>query len=245
MGLGSRIGMIFTNFIIMIPLFILLIASAIISSIAQSNIADLADQNPSIKNAHNLIRYSTITLWILFAIAILGNAVIGLVASIPYLYAMIMGVFILVNIAVAIVFFYSANAVRNSQDYKDNKEKALTLFKQLIGIGITMVVSAGLLLIYIFWGIHKYRKEGGLTGDIGYISEAGMVVAPEFAPVWTAGQQYSQEQLGERYGDRGEKVRSLISAGQQFDLARKDDSSIVRTIRGNPELMSAALKALA
>lgn len=241
MSLGSRLGMIVTNFLTMIPLFILLIASAIMSSITQNGLSKLSDQNKDIQNAHRFVKYCTITLWILFAIALLGNAFIGLVAALPYLYAMIMGVFMLVNFSVAGVFFYAANSVRNSADYKKGSADAETLFKQLIGTGIAMVISCALLFIYIFWGIHKYRKQGGLTGDIGYVSEAGMFVAPEFAPVWAAGQEYSRDALGDAYGDRAGQMQSLFALGKGMDR----DAPIVQSIRQNPELMAAALKALA
>jgi len=251
MGIGSRIGMIITNFLIMIPLFILLLASAIISSMAQESLSKLADQSDAIKNSHDYVRYCTITLWVLFAIAFLGNIFIGMVASIPYLYAFIMGIFIVVNLTIAGIFFYSANNVRNSSDYKQNTDASITLFRQLLGIGIIMVVSSMLLLFYIIWGIRKYHKEGGVAGDVGYISEAGMVIAPELAPVWMAGQQYSKSNLGEEdYNARSSQVQSLIGAGQQFGDARSQggDSSfggIINTIKSNPKLMAAAFEALA
>jgi len=251
MGLGSRIRMIIISFIVMIPLFILLLASAIVSSIAQEGLSELKDQNSSIKNAHKYVKYCTITLWVLFALSVLGSVWTVFIASMPYIYAMIMGVFIIVNLVVAGVFFYAANAVRESKDYKEGTKESKKVFSELIGIGVAMVVASGLLFVYIIWNIHKYRKEGGLTGDIGYISEAGMVVAPEFAPVWSAGSNYSKSQLGEEaYGQRGEQVQALAGAGQGLIAAKRASGKtglggIVQTIKSNPELMAAAFEALA
>ena len=62
MGLGSRIGLVVGNMALLIPVFILLLISAIMSSVGAAKLTKL-EQSDVVKNAHKMVTTSTVVLW--------------------------------------------------------------------------------------------------------------------------------------------------------------------------------------
>lgn len=235
MGLGSRIGLVFVNFLTFIPLIALLLAAAIMSSIGAANLAKLSDQNDKVKNAYKWTTGSTVFLWISFAVSIVSVLIIPTIASFPYLYGIATGTYILFDIALAGIFFYAADAARTSKDYKDGDADAKMAFNMFLSIGIIMLIAAILLGIYTFWGIKKYRKEGGLTSDVRLGTQ---IFAPEYgAFVQTyAGKPTQQEQkMQQQYQQLSTTADQLYQGQQQYGGGLR---GLYRAAKKNPELFA-------
>ncbi len=253
MGIGSRIGLVFSNLAMLIPVFILLIASAIMSSIGAAKIASLNDQD-AVANAHKYVTMSTVLLWIIFAGGFVFSFTIGLfiipyLITIPYLYGGIMIMFALLNFVIAGILFYAANAVRGSKDYQDGTDDAKSAFNNCLITGIMMVIAAIFMIGYALFSIHKYRKAGGLRGDIAVGAEIGAVLQPEFAPVLGVVGAAAREGLTEsqqaEQAKRASGAKGLIDIGTKVTAATgkggKGFTSLLTEERA-PQLVQTALE---
>jgi len=219
MGLGSRIGFIFTNFLLLIPVFALLATTAVMSAVGAAELDKLGDAS----TAHKWVTLSTLVLWGLLVGGILFLFTIGLsmmpfLMSMPYIFAFIMTIFCFVNLAIAGVMFYGAASARNSKSTNTvSKTKAE---HALIWCGSLMTLSAIFLMAYTAYEIHKYRKGGGLTGDVAVVGEYGGQLAmamgqPELGvPLQAIGgiaKQNLQPEHVEEYNQRAAQIKQ----GQQ------------------------------
>ncbi len=224
MGLGSRIGIVFSNIAILIPVYILLIVSAIMSSIGAAKIASLDDQ-AAVATAHKYVTNSTILLWLLFAGGLVFSFTIGIfiipwLVTIPYLYGGVMILFSILNLVISGLLFYSANAVRLSTDYKNGTDDAKSAYTMCLSTGLMMVITAIFLIAYSAFTIYKYHKGGGLRSDIVVGSEIGAIVAPEFAPilgvVGTAAKKGPPETQQQEQARQVSSAKSLINIGTKL-----------------------------
>ena len=172
MGIGTRIGIIAANIAILIPVFTVLIASAVMSSMVAVKIKKLTDQNISVKKALKYATRSTIALWILSVGSILFSFTIG----IPYLYGVIMIIFAIINLVIAGIFFYTCIVIRKSTDYKNNTENAKSAYKYSLIIGLMLLCAAIFMIGYAVWSINKYIKGGGLSGDLALAAKIAPIV---------------------------------------------------------------------
>lgn len=187
MGIGDRISIIVGNVAMMFPVYILLLVTAIMSSIGQSHLDKLA-KTSSTTFAYNLVQKTTIALWILFAGGLVFSFTFGLfiipaIVSIPYLYGGIMILFAILNMYLAGTLFYGANAARISDEFKNGNTHAKESFKTLVICGILMVVTSVFMFGYSMYTMTSYNRQGGVTGDIAMIADAGQIAAPQFAPI--------------------------------------------------------------
>lgn len=247
MGLQNRLSSILLNLIIMLPLIILLLASAIISSISANDVKSLGSE---MNKVYKMITYSTLILWATFGISLLGSIFVSMFASWPYLFAGLMFIFVILNVSLAGVFFYSVNKISNTASYKKKDSKAVRAHKNLLGIGIAMVISSILVIIYTFWDIYRYRKEGGLSGDVVLTAQAIPYIAPQFAPIAAVVEPYAQQQLNPQQQaevqQRQAGLQTLLGENYGNTGLLKDISNkgIKNTIMNNPQLISKAMNAL-
>jgi len=242
MGLGSRIGIVFANIAVLIPVFILLIVSAIMSSIGAAKIASLKDQD-AVGTAHKYVTTSTVLLWLLFAGSIVFSFTIGLfiipwIVTIPYLYGGVMIIFAILNLVIAGLLFYSANAVRKSKDYKDGTNDAKSAYNNCLITGIMMVIAAIFMIAYSAFTIYKYRKAGGVRADIVVGAEVGAIVAPEFAPVLAAVGAAARKDLPQRQQE--EQARQVSSAKSLLDIGTKFAAATGKGIAPQPKLAASS-----
>jgi len=227
MGIESRFGLVLGNIAMLLPVFIILITSAIMSAIGAANLAKLKDQNESVKNAHKLVTNSTIVLWALFGGGLLFAFTIGLILipwliTIPYLYGGIMIIFAIINLVLAGILFSGANTARTSKDYKDSNPAAKAAYNNLLICGILMVVSAVFIIGYAVYTIYKYHKMGGVTSDVALASEIGKVVAPEYAVPLAAAGEAAKARLSEA---QQQKVQENVAQASQLQALFKKPSS--------------------
>jgi len=222
MGLGDRIGLVFTNIAILIPVFILLLVSAIVSSIGAAKMATLKES--TLETAHKYVTWSTVSLWVLFVGSLVFSFTIGLLIipwliTIPYLYGGVMIMFALINLVIASILFYAANSIRTSQDYIKGTPDAKSAFNYILSSGIMMLISAIFMVGYSVWSIYKYRKAGGLTGDIVIATElAPLVLGPEAAPISTAIGSVAKSALSE--GQQTAAVKTATSVQTLADIGK-------------------------
>ena len=252
MGLGARISLVAGNIAMLIPVFILLLVSAIMSAIGASNLAKL-DQSKEVKNAHKLVSWSTVALWVLFGGGFVFASTIGLfiipwMITIPYLYGGAMILFALINLVIAGILFYGANVAHTSKDYK-NSDAAKSAYSNLLVCGILMVLGAIFMVGYSVFTMHKYRKAGGVTGDVAVAAQYGKYVAPEFAPALAvvggaAEQQLSDSQKAElkQRSSQAEQLQQLGGAAQQ--ATGKGGGGIQRLLK-KPEVVEAVKNLMA
>jgi hypothetical protein len=250
MGLGSRFGLIFTNFAILMPVFIVLIVTAITTSIASAKINSLKDQTEAIKKSYKYVTLTTIALWCLFAGGIFGGIFfIPFLALFPYLFGGIMFLFAIINMVMAGVMFYAAISVKNTSDYKNNNNDAKSAYNQSVYSGLGLMFASIFMVGYSIWSIYHYNKIGGLTGDVAIAAQIVPFVAPEFAiPASMAG-QYAQQQLGQQqYQNTGaQNIPALKEAGAQIQQASQGMSvqQGLAFLAKNPDLAKNFLKAMA
>ncbi len=188
MGLGERLGLVFSNMAMLIPVFIILATTAVLSAIGAAKLAKLK-RNDTIDNARKWVNNSTIALWAIFGGVLIFSFTIGLavlptLVSMPYLYGGILILFALVNLTLAGMLLYGANAARTSDEYKAGDSNAKSAFNNLLICGILMVVAAIFMIGYTVYTIVKYRRGGGFTGDIAVAAEvAPLILGPEAIPI--------------------------------------------------------------
>ncbi len=254
MGLGARIGLIAGNMAMLIPVFILLLVSAIMSAIGAANLAKLDDQSKTVKNAHKLVSWTTVALWVIigggFVFSFtLGLFIIPMVINIPYLYGGVMILFALLNLMLAGILFYGANAARTSKDYKAGSKDAKSAYSNLLVCGILMVLGAIFMIGYSVFTIHKYRKGGGVAGDVALVGKYGKYVAPEFAPAFAVVGSAAEQQLSE--SQKAELEQRSAQAGQLQQLsgpiqqATAKEGAGLQSLLKNPEALAAVKKLMA
>jgi hypothetical protein len=237
MSIAHRIGVVLLNILILFPAYLLLVISAIMSSVTAADIAKLKDQNPGVKNAHKWVTTVTIMLWLLSAGMIgfsmtLGLVVIPWLVSVPYLYGFIMILFSLLNLAIAGILFYAANVVQKSEDYKNGDKTAKEAFKSSLTIGLLMVGASLFLLGYSVYTISSYYSAGGITGDIVMAAKVAPAIVPEIgAPAaaigalaqqgLTSGQKEgtAQADTARQYFEQAQKLYAAAQAAQQQKAA--------------------------
>jgi hypothetical protein len=177
MSLGSRAGIVFGNAILLVPVFVLLIVSAIMTSISAANINKLPDTSQIYRYTRNI----TVTLWVLFGASIvfmftIGILVLPMLVAYPYLYGFIMILFAILNISLAGILFYVSTKVKSNPKY--NTDEGQKAYKNSLIPAILMLSAGIFMFIYSVYSIYKYRKLGGMTADMQLVSQ---FVAPEFA----------------------------------------------------------------
>ena len=256
MGLTGRIGIVFSNSLIIIPVFILLLVTAIMTSIGAAKLDDLTGTS----TAHQWVSWSTVALWILFVGGLgfmftIGLFIIPWVVTIPYLFGGALSIFGVVNLAIAGILFYGANAARTSPEYKDtsdsNHDNAKTAFNTLLISGLMMTIASLLMFGYSAFTIYKYHKEGGLTGDVALVGKYGGDIAtltgqPELAiPLQTAGGMAKRSLHRSQQAElekRGAKVGQLKGLAGQISKATKQGG--IKSLISNPEFVEGSLGAL-
>ena len=199
MGLGSRIEFILVNVLILIPVFMIILASAIMSKRAVAAMKSVSGIDKEVE----YVKAAEMTLWILFVGGLAFMFTIGMfimpwLVTIPYLFGIVMMVFAIGNLALAAIMFYSAAKVSKTTAYTSKNKQALSAHKDLMITGIIMTVSALFVIGYTVFAIHKYRKGGGLRGDMALVGRYGGDIAmaagqPEFAvPLQAMGQRAEQ-----------------------------------------------------
>ncbi len=236
-NLVSRMGIVFANMVILIPVFAVLLASAIMSSIAAVKINKLQDQSDSVKKAYKFTTGSTITLWILSVGSLVFSFTIGLfiipwLVGIPYLYGAVMFIFAIINLVMAGIFFYNTNAIRKSIDYKNAEENAKSAFKYCLSIGLMMLFAALFMIGYAIWSVYKYHKGGGLAGDINIALEVAPLLIPGVGEVAVGSEVLGGiakgtsvlskvPQLAKAFGAQAEDIGRIFQVGQQLGLGGK------------------------
>lgn len=147
-----------SNILVLIPIFIVLVSAASMSSNGGSKLLKLSKQTKKIKKAHEYVVRVTVALWILVILSGIILIFTGLVATIPYLYGGVMIAYAIINIVFAGMIFYGADAARTSEDYKDGKENAESAFKTLLFCGLLMLLMSLFLIIYSVHTIRKYHS---------------------------------------------------------------------------------------
>ena len=255
MGLGSRIGIVFANIAALIPVFIVLLLSAIMSSEGASKLAKLN----GVSEAHKWVTLSTIGLWVLFGGGLVFAFTFGLflipwLVTVPYLYGAVLVLLAIVNIVFAGIFFYGANKARLNKAYKDtssaNHKDAKSAFKTLLICGLMMTFGAVFMFGYSIFAIVHYRKGGGITGDVALAGRYGSQIAmaagqPEFAvPLQQVGgmaeQRLSgnqQQELQQRVGQIGQ----LNQLSQQYSKSTGKNGGL-KSFLSNPQTLETAAK---
>jgi hypothetical protein len=184
----GRIGLVFTNVAILIPVYIVLLVSAILSSIIAGKLSKFTDQSDSIKTVRKYVGWSTTILWILFVGSLIffftiGFLIIPYLVSVPYFYGTLMLLFAIGNIVLSGYFFYTTNIIYKSKDYTSGSSDAKSAFKYSLSVGLMMLFASIFMIWYAIWSMRAYHKEGGLTGDISIAAE---LAVPELAPFASA-----------------------------------------------------------
>ena len=201
MAIVERIGLSLTNYLFAFLVSVILFASAIMVTQGYH-----ASKKTDIKTVINFSKKIMITLWILTILSFL----LIFTASSPYIYGAISIILIMIQFAFSGVLFYIAGKVHNKSKEAYNK----------------FMISASLLLlaaiinsVYTFYTIHKYRKLGGLSGDISTVLKTtATFVDPAYAMQLNAAggyfdQNLTQEQLAQQQQDVG-ILQGGIAGGQ-------------------------------
>ena len=245
----GRLSVVFTNVLILIPVFILLLASAIIATKDLSTLKKVKEET-----AAKWMRVVEIALWILFAGGLVFSFTIGIilipwVITIPYLHGFVLVTLGIINFLASIVFFYAANAIRGSDAYKkeDDKNHARDVagFKRLVGGGVAMLLASLFMVIYSVVTIISYHRGGGLTGDAALVGKYGGDIAmlagqPELAiPLQALGgaaEKNLNEGQKQQLGARADKVDAAKKLNQHYNKGGLDG------ILKNPEMLKILLK---
>ena len=228
MGLFGRLGLLLGNSALIIPVFILILISAILTSVASSKL----QKKYNSEEISKWVKASTISLWSLFIGGLIIMFTMGvIVVTIPYLFNGGLIIFSLLNISIAGILFYAYNQIKKNPDYNEEDKSTLNL---MLASGIIQIISGILLLIYSIYSIHKYRKGGGVTGDVALVGEYGGDIAmalgqPEIAiPLQTIGQaakqnlnQNEQQELQQRI-TQANKIKTQIppQLSQNFNITQ-------------------------
>jgi hypothetical protein len=224
MTLIGRIGLVLSNIILLIPVYILLLITAIMSSIGAENLKNLSNGD----KAYSKMVKVTITLWVLFGGSLIFFLTLGLfimpyLIGIPYLYGGLMFIFAIINFVLSIYLFYGANVARTSNEFKNKDKKANKAFNNLLVCGILMFVGSILMIIYGIYIIYKYSKIGGITGDIKIGSEIAPIIQPELAPLSLLVGQIADKEL------KSEQKLSETETKQLQDLTKLLQEQISKT----------------
>ena len=170
MSIADRLGLVVKNVLVLIPVFIVIVVSAILSAVGAKNLSELDDSNKNVERASKMVTNITIALWSILVIGFILTSIIGLfIIQIPYLYGTAMIIYSLVNLALAGILFYASWAIRTSTEYKDPKNiknvNAQSAFNNLLICGILMLVAAIFTFIYAIYIMQAYSAQGGLSAD--------------------------------------------------------------------------------
>ena len=139
---------------------LLLFISAIFISIAQADLNSLASKNPGFESLKNSNLILMIALWVLFVLFI-PLSYLG--SGNPYSNAGVLGfatLIALINLIVGIIFLIQLNET-NVQNSRSN-----TVRNCYIALIVVSILALIIYLIYIPISVIKYKKSGGLSGDI-------------------------------------------------------------------------------
>jgi len=176
-SLTSRIGLVALNFAILLPVFAVLLTSAILSSIIQNNLKKFTDT--SVAQVATYIKRLKWTLWILTVGGILffifGIILLPTLMLITYLYSFLTILLAIGYLVISGYFFYASVIISKSTDYKNKTAESDTAYKDCVRAGLLMMFAGIFMIGYAVWSSFHYYKIGGIKADIGYI------VAPEAA----------------------------------------------------------------
>lgn len=175
--IAGRLGLLVKNILVLIPVFIVIVVSAILSSVGATNFAQLDPSNENVKRASQFVTNITIALWSILVVGFILTGVIGIfIIQIPYLYGGALIIYSLVNLVFAGILFYAAWAARTSSEYTkpdDPKhEQAQIAFNNMLICGVLMLVAAIFTFIYAVYVMNAYSEMGGLSADAAFVATA-------------------------------------------------------------------------
>lgn len=222
MGLSDRVGMIFLNLVILIPVLIMLV----VTSILTGKLTDDLKTVEEVENVDEIIYYLNAikyTLWGITAMCVLFVFTLPLVTAIPYLYGFVMITLSLALLTIASYYFYLFYTIRGNRDSKDAVNK-------LIASGSMMAATAIFLIVYSIYTIRKYSKSGGVTGDVAVVGDLAFVLG--------------QPEIGVPLKAIGEVAKGDLTAEQQTEAAKRSETAqnLLSLVDKNPELAETLLK---
>jgi hypothetical protein len=256
MGLAGRIGMVLLNVAVLIPVYIFLLISAILTSKIVTHLKAL-EQTEEVKGITTTVGHVRIALWALFIGGLVfsftfGIVLIPLIVEIPYLYAFVLTLLGVVNAVLAGFLFYNAYKLRKIAGY-DSSEEAQSAYKRLLVCGGLMIGASLFMFGYSVVTVYRYRGSGGLTGDAALVGKYGGDLAmaagqPEIGiPLQALGSAAQKnldpaekQELGQRYAQAGKATRLVNTASQE-----RRDSAALKKLLSNPEFVESAVELLA
>jgi hypothetical protein len=181
--LVQRAGLGVGNGLIASYLYLLLLSSSIAGSVGYGYMKKYTD--PTVMAATSVVLKTMITQWIIFGIITVLTITTGIFWLIPffglhYLFVFSMFLVVIANFTIGGIYLYAAAVVKAQADSD-------VPFKWLLSVGLLLVLSSIIVIIYLIASLRSYSKAGGLTADIQMLPQ--LVVAPEAITAQVA-QQY-------------------------------------------------------
>jgi MFS family permease len=195
MSLNTRLGFFTGNTFLFLFFMAVIFVMAIMSSIGSRTLSQLSNQTNNVKTAKKWVVIATLCLWGALALSLFGIFLIPFIITWPYLFAFVIILVIIFNLLLATVYFFTANVIRNSSEYKSNNKNSVFSFNTMMGIGIGLILMSLILGIYTIIEIKNYNKQGGLYADAMLAAQVVPYIAPEYAPVANVANAYLQQKL--------------------------------------------------